>query len=208
LAHNRVATPIDEQVVIRMNRDTLYSTAVVDISKGATLTLPESGDRYMTAEVINEDHYMNRVISEPGTYELTMDEYDTPFVMVTIRTLIDPNDPADAAEVAALQDAIVIESVSNEPYTHPEYDEETRIATLDAFQPLIEAIPDTSHSFGSKDEVDPIRHLLATASGWGRSARTRGVLLRRDGTATCGPLHVHARRGPRRRILVAVDLQP
>jgi hypothetical protein len=28
LAHNRVATPIDEQVVIRMNRDTLYSAAV------------------------------------------------------------------------------------------------------------------------------------------------------------------------------------
>jgi hypothetical protein len=150
-----------------MNRDTLYSAAVVDISKGATLTLPEAGGRYMTAAVINEDHYMNRVIGEPGTYELTMDEYDTPFVMVTIRTLIDPGDPADVAEVNALQDAIVIESVSNEPYTHPEYDEETRIAIVNAFQPLIEAIPDSSRSFGSKDDVDPVRHLLMTASGWG-----------------------------------------
>ena len=29
--HNRTPTPIDQQPVIRMNRDTLYSMAVVDI---------------------------------------------------------------------------------------------------------------------------------------------------------------------------------
>ena len=35
-----------DQPVIRMNRDTLYSFAIVDISEGATLTVPDSGDRY------------------------------------------------------------------------------------------------------------------------------------------------------------------
>ena len=39
--HNRAPTPIDHQTVIRMNRDTLYSFATVDISKGATVTIPE-----------------------------------------------------------------------------------------------------------------------------------------------------------------------
>ncbi len=43
--HIRTPAPIDQQIVIRMNRDTLYSAVVVDISKGATLTIPDAGDR-------------------------------------------------------------------------------------------------------------------------------------------------------------------
>jgi len=42
-AHLREPTPLDKQNVIRMNRDTLYSAAIVDISKGATLTVPDTG---------------------------------------------------------------------------------------------------------------------------------------------------------------------
>jgi hypothetical protein len=34
-----------------MNRDTRYSTAVVDISAAATLTLPDNGGRYMSAMI-------------------------------------------------------------------------------------------------------------------------------------------------------------
>jgi hypothetical protein len=41
LRHNRVPTPVEHQPVIRMNRDTLYSAAVVDISEGARLTIPD-----------------------------------------------------------------------------------------------------------------------------------------------------------------------
>ena len=46
----------------RMNRDTLYSAAVIDISGGATVTLPESGDRYVPWMVVNQDHYISRVL--------------------------------------------------------------------------------------------------------------------------------------------------
>ena len=52
--------------MIRSNQDTLYSGLVLDLSKPATLTLPEIGGRYMSAHVINQDHYMF-VESEPGT---------------------------------------------------------------------------------------------------------------------------------------------
>jgi hypothetical protein len=41
----RAPVPIDHQTVIRMNRDTLYSEAIVDISAGATLVIPDGGDR-------------------------------------------------------------------------------------------------------------------------------------------------------------------
>ena len=40
LGHNRTPTPVEHQPVIRMNRDTLYSFAIVDISEGATWRSP------------------------------------------------------------------------------------------------------------------------------------------------------------------------
>lgn len=165
--HNRGPTPIDEQIVIRMNRDTLYSAAIVDISNGATLTMPDAAGRYMTAMIVNEDHYINRVMDEPGTYELTVDDYDTPFVMVSIRILVDPEDPSDIAVVNTLQDAIGLEIGSDKPYTHPEYDQKSLAATSDALRTLSEGLGSASHMFGAKEEVDPIRHLIGTAFGWG-----------------------------------------
>jgi len=45
LNHNRVPVPVEHQPVIRMNRDTLYSAAIVDISEGAALTIPGGGNR-------------------------------------------------------------------------------------------------------------------------------------------------------------------
>ena len=62
----------DNQPVIRMNQDTLYSAVVLDLSKPVKITLPEIGGRYMSMHVINQDHYMF-VESKPGTYELTED---------------------------------------------------------------------------------------------------------------------------------------
>ena len=76
-AHIQTPAPIDNQTVIRMNRDTLYSAIIVDISKGATLTIPDTGDRYMSIMIVNEDHYINRVYHEAGTYDLTMDVFHT-----------------------------------------------------------------------------------------------------------------------------------
>ena len=37
----RNVTPLDRQTVVRMNKDTLYTVALVDTSKGATITVPE-----------------------------------------------------------------------------------------------------------------------------------------------------------------------
>jgi hypothetical protein len=42
--HYRTLTPIDQQTVVRMNRDTLYSGGVFDLDAGAvTITLPDTG---------------------------------------------------------------------------------------------------------------------------------------------------------------------
>jgi hypothetical protein len=165
--HFREPTPIDNQPVIRMNRDTLYSTAVVDISEGATLTLPDVGDRYISAMVVNQDHYINDVFQSGGTYELDTKTFDTPYVVVSVRTLVDAANPDDVAAVNALQDQIAVEAASSKPYILPNYDEESFEAVLQAALELSRALPDSSRTFGKKEEVDPIRHFLGTAFGYG-----------------------------------------
>ena len=165
--HLRGPAPLDKQTVIRMNRDTIYSAAVVDISKGATLTVPDTGDRYMSIMVVNEDHYINRVIHEPGEHNLTVEEFGTPFVNLSVRTLVDASDHEDIREANALQDQLKIKAASAKPYSHPDYDKESYKITYEALLILGRGMADTRATFGSKDDVNPIRHLLGTAWGWG-----------------------------------------
>ncbi len=165
--HVRVPAAIDKQDVIRMNRDTLYSSALVDISEGAKVVLPDAAGRYMTLMVVNEDHYINGVFHEPGTYELTVDEFDTPFVALVLRTLVDPSDPEDIAAANALQDAVTVDAVATAAYRHPEYEEQSRKATFDALIALSKGLPSMELTFGRKEDVDPVRHLIGTAAAWG-----------------------------------------
>ena len=90
-SHNREPAAVDKQTVIRMNRDTLYSFAVVDISAGATVTVPDAGERYLSVMIVNEDHYINRVFHDAGRYELTVEALGSPYVVVAART---PGRPA------------------------------------------------------------------------------------------------------------------
>jgi hypothetical protein len=165
--HNREPAAIDKQTVIRLNRDTLYSFAVVDISAGATLTIPEHGERYLSAMVVNEHHYVDAVFHEAGEHELSLERFGTPHVVVAVRILADPNDHADLAEVRAIQDAIGLEAGSSQPFEMPDYDTETFDETRDALLALARNLTGFDRMFGARDEVDPVRHLIGTAAGWG-----------------------------------------
>ena len=166
-SHSRQPADVHHQTVIRMNRDTLYSSVVIDISQGAQLVLPEAGGRYQTAMVVNQDHYVPRVFSSPGAHPLTIGELDTEFVVVVVRTLVDPTDPQDLAAVAALQDQVEITSGANRPFTHPAWDPDSLAATRALLLKLAAATLGQGNAFGRRDEVDPIAHLLGTAAGWG-----------------------------------------
>ncbi|WP_207796420.1 DUF1214 domain-containing protein [Pseudohalioglobus lutimaris] len=167
LFHFREPMPLDDPTVIRSNRDTLYSGAIVDISKGATLTIPETNGRYVSVMVVNEDHYLNKMYHGQGTYKLTMDEFDTPYVNVTIRTLVDASDPEDVKQVRAIQDGMVLQANSAKPYTHPQYDQASYEAAYKAVIELSRFLPDTKRTFGKKEDVSEVRHMLGTAMGWG-----------------------------------------
>lgn len=165
--HNRVPTPIEQQPVIRMNRDTLYSIGIVDISEGAIVTVPDGGTRYVSTMVVNQDHYINRILHEPGEHRLTVEEFDTPWVAVATRILVDPADEGDVATVNALQDRIGIEAKSSRPFQMPDYDTTSFDATRRAVLELSNHLGGFAHAFGRKSEVNPVRHLVLTAAGWG-----------------------------------------
>ena len=72
-AHKRKLTPTEDQPVVRMNRDTYYSQAVVNVSKGATITLPDIPEgKYMSVQPVTEDHRIQPMSYGPGTYELAV----------------------------------------------------------------------------------------------------------------------------------------
>src|SRR5437016_14205156 len=61
--HGRELAPPVQQGIVRPNRDTLYSFAVVDLDAGpVTITLPDVGKRFMGMQVVNQDQYT------PATY--------------------------------------------------------------------------------------------------------------------------------------------
>lgn len=179
-SHDRGPVPIDRQTVIRMNRDTLYSNALVDVGAGATVSLPEASGRYMSLAILNEDHHVNAVYYEPGTYELTMDQFDSRFVVPILRTFVDPADPDDIAAANALQDEATVEAGASGPYGHPDYDEASRKETFDALVKLAEGLPDAERMFGKKADVDPVRHLIGTAFGWGGLPTSAAYYLTRS----------------------------
>lgn len=166
-SHNRQPTALDHQLIIRQNRDTLYSGAVIDASKGVVITIPDAGDRYQSVMVVNEDHYLAAVLHVPGEHSLTSEQVGTDYALIAVRILVDPADPADVAAVNHLQDGLGIRAGSAQPFELPDYDEASYKSTR---QPLIElgrGIEGFDGAFGTKDTVDPVRHLIATANAWG-----------------------------------------
>jgi len=173
-SHAREPAPIDNQLVIRMNRDTFYSQAIADLDAGpATVVLPDSGKRFMSLQVINEDHYTQAVVYKAGKHTFTKDQIGTRYVLFLVRTFADPNDPTDLKAVHALQDQLKVEQDKAGTWQTPDWDP----ASLKAIRESLLAVAnangglDSSRMFGRKDQVDPVQHLLGTAAGWGGNPR-------------------------------------
>ena len=157
--HVRQMADKDHQDIIRMNADTAYSIAIVDVSEGATISLPES-DAYQSILVIDENHYNPYVIYSGESVHLTLDDVTVgEHVYLLMRT--------SEEDMQARQDAAVIDAKSARPFVSKPYDPEQ----LDQVRAeLIERMPEVQAraylAFGTKDEVDQEVHLVASAAGW------------------------------------------
>lgn len=187
--HNRELTPLDKQLVIRQNRDTLYSAAVFDLDAGrVTVTMPDSGSRFMSAQVITEDHYVPEVAYGQARMTLDRDAIGTRYVAVAIRILVDPSDPADVEAVHALQDQVIVEQTAVGTFDIPAWDPQSQRTVRDALVALAALLPDTRGMFGTRESTDPVRHLIGSASAWGGNPESDALYLnvipeRNDGTS-------------------------
>jgi hypothetical protein len=168
LTHLREPVPVDKRDTIRPNRDTLYSAGVFDLDAGpVTITLPDSGKRFMSTQVIDQDHYVPEVLYGAGRHTYTREKVGTRYIAVAIRTLVDPANPQDVEEVHRLQDAITVDQTAPGRFEVPNWDQDGLKKIHDALLVLATTVPDTKGMFGARNEVDPVRHLIGTAMGWG-----------------------------------------
>lgn len=164
--HNRAVPSVDQQPVIRMNRDTLYSMAIVDATKGATVTLPDAGERYISLMYLDENHRVYDMVYEPGPHEIPA---HTDHMYALVRIGIRSGDAADLAEIHKLQDQIKLRAMSSMPFVPISFDrasyEKTHHGILKKFAES--GLRDTERMFGTEEYVDPERYLMGTAIGWG-----------------------------------------
>lgn len=176
--NNREPTPIDKQTVIRMNRDTLYSSALFDLDAGpVTITLPNAGRRYMALQVVNQDEYTPMVVYKPGPVTLTRKNVGTRYVLAIVRTLVDPADPKDLEAVHKLQDALKVTQKAPGRFEMPIWDEASHRKVKDALLALATTLPSFRESFGRKGEVNPVHHLIGAAAGWGGNPDRDAIYL-------------------------------
>ena len=179
LSHRRQPAAIDNQTVIRLNRDTLYSAAVFDLDAGpVTITMPDAGKRFMSMHVIDEDEYTIEVDYGAGSQTLTKEEIGTRYAIVAVRTLVDPNDPKDVEAVHALQDAIKVDQTGGPgKFETPNWDPASQKTVRDGLLMLATTLPDTKEMFGPRGGVDPVRHLIGAASAWGGNPEKDALYL-------------------------------
>jgi hypothetical protein len=178
--HFRAPTTVERQPTIRMNRDTLYSIAVIDVSDDAALVLPDVDERYLSSMIVNQDHFIPAVFHGGGRHRLKRNDMETDYVLVIIRTLVDAGDPDDVAAVNALQDAMTIEAGSAAPFIPPPYDEESYEGLVAAILGLSPFVPDSTGMFGSREDIAPVKHFVGTASGWGGLPETEAIYVNVD----------------------------
>jgi hypothetical protein len=158
------AFDLENQTVVRMNRDTIYSGAIVNVSEGATVTLPESDGRYMSAMIVQNDHYIDQVFKMPGEHVI---EADTDFVLAAIRIRANVNDPEDGDKIRALQQSIAISANASDPHVMPNYDMEQLVALRNELAAEAAEKGSLNNMQGARGTVDEHMHMLGTAAGWG-----------------------------------------
>ena len=129
-------------------------------------------------QVIDEDHYTPDVFYGAGSHTFTRDKIGTRYVSLGVRILVDPNDPEDVKQVHVLQDAITVTQPGGPGrFEAPNWDQTSQKRVRDALLALAQTVPDTKRTFGARDKVDPVRHLIGTAFAFGGNPEKDALYL-------------------------------
>ena len=171
--HKHQLTPTDEQPVVRMNRDTYYSMAVVDVSKSATVTMPEVPEgKYISVQPVTEDHRIQRMFYGPGTFELTTHAGSHLYLVVRLDATF------TEVEAAVIQDQMVINAKSSNLFKAEAVNQESFKAVEDKLKAKMPAVVErdginalvgmfTSPTDESSELFTQEKYEIGAAVGWG-----------------------------------------
>jgi hypothetical protein len=128
--------------------------------------------------VIDEDQYTPKVVYEAGNHTLSNKEIGTRYVVVAVRTLIDPANSKDVEAVHALQDGIKVDQPGGPgKFEVPQWDLASQKKVREALLVLASTLADTKLMFGPKSAVEPVRRLIGAASAWGGNPEKDALYL-------------------------------
>lgn len=171
--HKRQLTPTDNQPVVRMNRDTYYSMIVVDVSEGATITMPEIPEgKYMSIQPVTEDHRIQPMFYGSGTYNLKTHIGTHLYLIVRL----DANFTEE--EVKEIQDGMRVNAKSNKKFETLPVNKESFIKVENELKSKLPGIAKrdgiytmkgmfTAPSDESHKEFNDEKYQVAAAVGWG-----------------------------------------
>jgi hypothetical protein len=165
--HNKKGADPKDRTIMRINFDTLYSFAVVDLKEDLTLTMPETNGRYQTAWIISEEHYNPGAFDTPGAHEITQEWVGTRYAVIVMRTKVNTQDPTDLAKANALQEKLQLTQKDRGSYVPSHKWDMDEVLKMRAKYMKIGATLSTDEMFGKKGEISLRNHNAGTAFGWG-----------------------------------------
>ncbi len=179
--HYKRLTPLDNQGVVRMNRDCVYSGALIDTKGGATLTVPELPDnRYMSVMLTDNDMYVPDIYHKAGIYKLPE---DTRYLFAVIRIqILNPNDEKELEMVNALQEKFIIKATSSENFVAPDWDKKSLKKLHDQYNAEFAKFAKYPDEWsGKRGEVNDETRKLAVAGAWGLFPNKEATYINYDG---------------------------
>lgn len=164
--HFRTPTPLDKQTVIRMNRDVLYSGGVFDARGGLDIDFPEMpDDRYASIFIIDNDHYVQDLIYEPGHYKI---EGNTDFLYLIIRLQVyDASDEGEITMLNELQDQFVVKSASGRDFPDLKWDLKSLDSLRGVYNEESAKYSSWKGMMGKRGKVNEETRHIAAAAAWG-----------------------------------------
>ena len=146
--HKRQLTPTNKQPVVRMNRDTYYSMAIIDVSKGASITMPEIPEgKYMSIQPVTEDHRIQAMKYGAGIFELSTHTGTHLDVIIRLDATF------TEAEAKEIQDKMSISANSDNLFTAMPVNEESFTAVEDALKAKMPSVI-------ARDGVDALKGMF------------------------------------------------
>lgn len=171
--HKRTLTPTDKQPVVRMNRDTYYSMAVVDVSKGATVTMPEVPEgKYISVQPVTEDHRIQPMSYGSGSFELSTHTGTHLYLVIRLDSTFTQEEAAklqDQMKITANSDqAFTAEPVNEASFKEVETELKTKMPAIfkrdgsNALTGMFTAPGDSSNKLFTQEKYE-----VGAAIGWG-----------------------------------------